>query len=145
MAIKVTTEQIPILWDVIKFTLDHSAPVPFDRMETYYNKILFDLLAGKAQCWVALDEKRELKRLLITKITEDQISRAKSLVMIAIFSFQKRDITEWLSDLKHLKSFARNQGCQTISAWVMDYNEPAINQIEALGFETKARSYSLEV
>lgn len=139
MAIKITSEQIPVFWEAIKFACVNADFVPQRHTESYLNKLLYELLSGKAQCFVRLSDKKSLQAIAVTKILEDEVTGVKSLRLKCLYSFQKHPIEDWMVDFEILKKFAIRNNCKNITG--LTQNSNIIRMSEVLGFEESLRTY----
>jgi len=143
MAIMLIPDEIPKYWEAIKF-----AAVNFDLVEEqfrarYLNRLLYLLLAGKAQCFVRLSSERKLQMLGITKIVIDEIRDERTLFAIGLYSFEKVADGVWKDDVESLKSYARANKCNTVTTWSI--NEKAIYLLELVGFKYRSKSMVLDL
>lgn len=144
MVIRLLPDQIEKVWEAIKYAyIKAGYHIKKEEIPQYLYKLLVNLLSNRAQCFIALSENRELEAILITKITEDNISGERTLFTDALYSFKKSTESEWMERLELLKEFARKSGCTAITSY------SAVPQIFALlsslGFEERFRCMSLKI
>lgn len=133
-------EQVSSLWNIIKYAIEESLPPVVDESPDKMNNILTALLCGKAQCWasyVKLKEGNKFEGIVITKISHDDVSSTKSLLIYCMYGYEGSSKATWTKGLKALVKFAISRGCTSI----VGYTETSsiINLVERLGGETKYR------
>ena len=143
MAIMLTVDQIPAFWEAIKY-----ASVIEDRVQErfrgkYFNRLLYQLLSGKAQCFVGLSNDRRLQTLAITKIVVDEIRDENTLSVVCLYAFEKRDKSTWKEDIRALHQFAVKCNCKAITTWTA--HGGIIELIEYLGMKERFKSFIMEV
>jgi hypothetical protein len=138
MLIMLTPNQVPQLWEQIKFALDKSNELGQDKSK-YFNKTLQGLLSGDAQCFIRLSDQRELELLIVTSISIDQLTGNKSLSIEALYSFKVTTDSQWDSILFELKKLAKNLECKKILAYT---NNPRVFEITTtFGFKESFRCF----
>lgn len=143
MTIKLLPDQVPKLWNAIKFAAATVDRVKEKNLPNYLNKLLAALLSDKAQCFIRMDENRHLLAIALTKISIDDISGDKVLTITCVYSFQKSAATDWNEDRELLRSFAIKSGCKRI---VTHSSNPRIFDLAlSNGFSEQYRCYTLEV
>jgi hypothetical protein len=143
MFIKLLAKQIPDVWESIKFAATKVDSISEKDAPLYLNRLLAMLLSDKAQCFIRLDEERQLIALVITLITIDEITGVKALLIKCLYSFQGVQIEEWAKDLEYIKMFARNNGCFKIITFS---NSQRVFEIaNEIGFIERYRSFGMEV
>jgi hypothetical protein len=143
MAIQLTPDQIPMFWEAIKYASINADQVEKDYRERYLNRLLYQLLSGKAQCFIRLGKDRRLEAIAITKITIDEIRDEKSLFIGCLYSFKKVSTSYWKDDFESLKKLAKKNDCKFISCWIV--NEKVSELAKIIGMEERFKSYILEV
>jgi hypothetical protein len=143
MFIKLLASQIPTVWEQIKFAATKVDNVSERDAPLYLNRLLTMLLCDKAQCFVRLDEERQLIALGITLITKDEITGRKALLIKCLYSFQGVQIDEWNKSIDLVKTFARSNGCDKIITFS---NSQRVFEIATeIGFIERYRSFAMEV
>jgi hypothetical protein len=140
MAIRILPNQIPMLWDTIKFI---AVKVGIVGEELYFNQLLIDLLNDKAQCFVRLDHNRHLQALAITKFVQDTVTTEKSLVVSGLYSFDPASNDQWKLDMNDIVKFARANGCKIVS--LTSANNRIFELVSLFGFSEKSRNFTLEI
>lgn len=143
MAIKLTSDQIPTFWEAIKFASVNADSIDKQYVGRYLNRLLYQLLSGKAQCFVRLDEHRQLQALAIAKINEDEITDEKSLFIACLYSFEKVDVRFWQDDIRLLKKYAEKKGCTTITCWTI--SDKVAQLCESIGMQYRMKSFSMNI
>lgn len=145
MAIMLVPEQIPKFWEAIKFAAVKAECVEEGYREKYLNRLLYLLLAGKAQCFVRLSAERKLQMLGLTSIQVDQIRDEKTLFAYSLYSFEKVDKQTWIADLEDLKAWAKTSGCKSITTMTLANNEKAIDLLNAVGWAKRFNHFIIEL
>lgn len=116
MIIKLTPEQVSVYWDMIR----HGVVVTYrpSKLEeaNITNKLLENLLIGKAQCWMGfniVEGKREFSAFCVTLLEETSVGQIQLLIH-TLYGF--RFITpELLSEaMPMMEKFALTSGCSRI-------------------------------
>jgi len=143
MTIKLLASQIPQFWEAIKFAAIKADEVDEKHQQTYLNELLHALLSDKAQCFVQMDDSRMLAGLMITRITVDKITGEKSILLQALYVWQKIDSRVWTEAFGIIKEFASKEGCVYLT---FTSRNPAIwERTTALGFVEKTRVFTMNV
>ena len=143
MSVKLTSDQIPTFWGAIKFAVVNVDNVSEKYRKKYLNRLLYQLLSGKAQCFVRLDEQRQLQAIAITKILEDEITDEKSLFISCLYSFIKVDVRFWQDDIQLLKKYAEKKGCTTVTCWTV--SDKVAQLCESVGMRYRMKSFSMNL
>lgn len=143
MAIMLTLDQIPAFWEAIKFASVNADQVKEEFRGKYFNRLLYQLLSGKAQCFVELNDDRMLRALAVTKIMVDETRDESSLLIACVYSFEKRDTSSWISDMNDIYKFAKKNNCKMITSWTT--NDKAAQLCESIGMKQRFKSFIMEV
>lgn len=143
MPLMLTPDQVPSLWEAIKFSVVNSNNIEKEHVSNYLNRLLYNLLSGKSQCFVRLDKERKLEAIAITSISTDAISDEKVLFVSCLYSFRKSPIEEWLEGIEFMKTFAIEQDCRAITCRVV--NEKAAELCKSLGMRHRSESLILNI
>lgn len=139
MVVKLLPSQVPNLWNEIKFAYSAVNKVIDARV---FNKLLLNLLNEKAQCFVRVDDNKQLMAILTTELKQDEVGD-KVFLITCLYSFQGVDINKWAEDMMFVRTFVKNIGCKKI---VFQSSNNKIMEIgQSLGFREDYRNYSLEV
>lgn len=143
MIIKVLPNQIPQLWDAIKFAAVSVDRIGENERPLYLNRLLAALLNDTAQCFVRMNGERQLQGIAITRFTQDEVTGERSLFINCLYSFQGVDRDQWESDFAYIREFAKVSGCKNITAYS---NNPRVFEIvESVGFKERYRCFITEV
>jgi len=88
MAIMLLADQVPTFWEAIKFAVVKVELIKDEVVDRYLNRLLYQLLAGKTQCFIRLSQERRLQMIGLTSISEDPVRDEKTLFCYALFSFE---------------------------------------------------------
>ena len=114
--IKLLSIQIPKVWELIKFVVTKAEEVDEKDLPAALNCLLHLLLSDKAQCWVRLDNDRNIISLLITQITIDKITARKDLHVRCLYSFRHVPSEKWQEDFDLLIRFGKQEKCDKITS-----------------------------
>jgi len=115
LIIKLLDTQIPKYSEVIKFAATSADEVDQEDLQPYLLKLIHALLNNKAQCWMRLDDSREIIAVLITRIIENKITAAKSLYLQCVYSYREIPLNIWREDFNMLIQFAKKENCKRIT------------------------------
>ena len=139
LIIKVLSMQIPVVWENIKYAVSKTAEVDEENLQAYFNELAHSLLNDKSQCFVRLDDDRNLLMLAITKIIVDKFSGKKKLHIQCLYSFKLVEDETWKADMEFLRKFAKDRKCSYIT--FDSRNKRIWNLGEILGFREKHRHF----
>ena len=143
MLVRLLPNQIPLVWEAIKYTIVQVELVQEKDYQNVFNYVIKSLLSDKAQCWVRLNDERRIVCLMLTEIQANKMTGAKTLVPRVLYSWRPTGNDEWMRDIEELKIFARKVECSEI---VVESASPRMWDIYTLGgFKEKTRKYTFEV
>jgi len=143
MIIKIIPKQVPVFWNAIKAATTQADEVDSKDLQSYLNELLQSLLSNKAQCFVALNEKRILVGLLITRVKEDKITKDKFLFMQSVYTWESLEDQIWRRAYDITRLFAIKEGCKYLS--FNSRNPNVWSRTEKLGFKEITRIFSLKI
>jgi len=143
VVIKLLPDQVPQLWEAIKFASLKADTIEEKDRQLYLNRLLQSLLSSKAQCFVRLDNERQLMALTITRIMNDEVTGEKSLFINCLYSFKRVLDEQWKEEFEILKRFAEKQGCVKITTY--SSNKRVFEIVSLLGFTERYRCFIMEV
>jgi hypothetical protein len=108
-------DQIPICWEVIKYCVARTLNISEEHREVTFNRLLYLLLSGKAQCFVRLSGEREILAVLVTKIGVDELTDDRTLYLEVTYSFKPVSDQDWIDLAEFMKKFARIAKCKYLS------------------------------
>lgn len=143
MFIKLTPDQIPRLWDAIKFAVSQIDDISKKNQALYLNRLLHALLSGKAWCIVRISEDRELLGIGILRIIDDDITGESAIFIECIYSFARTPINIWEEVLALTIKYAKKEKCSKITAYS---SNPRVFKIaKELGFDERYRYFEMEI
>jgi hypothetical protein len=143
MFIKLTPDQIPRLWDAIKFAVSQIDDISKKNQALYLNRLLHALLSGKAWCIVRMSEDRELLGIGILRIIDDDITGESAIFIECIYSFARTSIDIWKEVLDLTIKYAEREKCSKITAYS---SNPRVFKIaKELGFDERYRYFEMEI
>lgn len=143
MVLILTPEQVPKLWDHIKFAASNALRLSGEDSRAYFLKLLHELLSSKAQCFVRLNDERRLRSLAITKLVRDDYKNETNLLVEVLYSFEASSASSWIQDLELAKEFARKNKCKAITASTT--NERLFKMLPEIGFNKLGEFFSLKI
>lgn len=114
MIIKLLASQIPEQWELIKYCAVKADEIDKELLQPYLNDLLHLLLNNNAQCWIRLNDGREVIGLMITQIAIDKIYVQKFLSIKCVYSFKAVPLETWEQDFSFLKKFVKKEQCEYI-------------------------------
>ena len=91
MIIKLLPEQVVKFWDMLRFAIAETFMPRNSCTNEHLQGILTNLLASKAQCWMAFkmeNEERKFVGFMVTRIAEDPAIRERCLFIDSIYAYQ---------------------------------------------------------
>lgn len=105
-------EQVMEHWEYIRPLIERALPPYAKDMSAVQESLLMDGL----QCWAYLQtpDASKISGLITTRIIQDDISKAKSLLVFSLTIVERLTREGWLEGLEGLKKFAASRGCTQI-------------------------------
>jgi len=139
MLVRLLPEQVPKLWDAVKYASSRANAFGKDELPYYFNTLLLALWNGKAQCFVRVDDDRVLNAVMITRIIADVVTGRKALLIESLYSFKSVPNEEWESDAEVMRKFAKNEGCLSVTTYTN--NRRVWEILEVIGLEERFRCF----
>ena len=143
MLIKILPNQVVKFWEVIKFVAKKVDEVDDENLQPYLNELLHALLNEKAQCFIRLNDKREIITLSITRILNNKITGEKYFQVHCIYGFKPATNEVWKRDWEILKEFAEKEKCSYMG--FMSRNKRIWEIAELIGMEEAYRVFKLKL
>lgn len=143
MVIKLLSVQIPTFFEAIKTAVISADEVDEKDQQPYFNELLHALLNDKAQCFIALDEERILKGLLITRVMTDKILDETYLSLGSIYAWAKLSDTNYKEAYDLLMRFAEKEHCKYIQGRSRHDHVKGI--AKSLGFTERFTVFDLQL
>ena len=141
MIIRLLSNQVPQLWEAIKFASVQADEVDEKDRPHYLNELLHSLLSNKAQAFVRLDENRTLLATLITRFAINKVSGEKSLDIQCLYSWKAQPEEVWREEFIFITTYAASEGCKKIT---FNSRNTAIQELsKTVGFKEQTRTFSL--
>lgn len=119
MLVGLPSKKIAETWDIFKEIIRSSVPTSPEVLPDRMQRLLYAALTGRIQCWLLFEEdgSDEFYGGLVTRVSVDDLSGQKSLLIYALATFKHapREVRE--KDFATLRSIAKGWGCPTISAY----------------------------
>jgi hypothetical protein len=141
--LRILPSQIPTFWDHIKFAVSKVNSLEGIKLESYLNIVLVRLLNEKESCFIRVSEDRELMAVVLTRFMTNPITENKTLLLDLIYSFKVASDSEWIDNMKVIKKYASNSGCDEIMAY--SYIPRMFEILEMIGMKHTIRLYSCDV
>lgn len=143
MFIRLTPNQVPRLWENIKFAVSRIDDISKKNQALYLNRLLHALLSGQAWCIVRIGEDRELLGIGILRLIGDDITGENAVFIECIYSFARTSIDIWKEVLDLTIKFAEKENCSKITAYS---SNPRVFEIaKELGFNEHYRYFEMEI
>ena len=143
MVIKLLPMQIPKFWEHIKYSVANANQLQGEELPLYCNRLLASLLNSYAQCFIRVDENKQLLAILITRLVGDEITGKQSLFIESLYSFQRVLDSEWAEDMKIIVEFATANKCNYITTYTQ--LQRVVDIITPLGFKERFKCLYMEV
>lgn len=141
MHIKVTPQQVPKVWETVKYAITQLDEVPNERLSAYLLWMLHQLLSEKAQCWVTLNEQRILLNVSITRIVTNPFTHERELHLQCLYAFQGLTEHIVLEALALYRQYAKRTACVRVTGASRHPRACAI--MEQHGFQPEYKTYTL--
>lgn len=146
MVIRLQPTQVADFWDAIKHAIVCANAVPEDKVQEYTNRALENLLSGRHECWVTIDDsegKREIVAIGITSILQDRFLGFSYLYVDTVFGFRRMSTELGVESLEAAKLYAKNNGCTCVKGYT---NNERVKQLGRLaGFAEVATVISVDI
>ena len=143
MVIRLLPVQISNHWEVIKCAIEDSLPPIAGESPEKMNRILMNLLDGKMQCWVRVDEDKKINLIVVTTISEDFCSGTKTLLLYCAFGYGSGHKVMWKELYDTFYKFGQSRGCDRCIAY--SDNEYLIKILEYLGGDARYRMITFPI
>jgi len=141
--IRVPCQQIPLMWENIKFVTSSACEVDPAHSQEYFNDLLYFLLCDKAQCWIRMDKDRKMTMLWITRVLFDKVRCRRFLLIEAVYSWKVTDSEAWISLFNLMKEFAMKEMCDRL---VVESSIDRVIQIASgLGFKEGPKTFIFDL
>jgi len=122
MLIKILPDQIVqrdknneyILWEAIKYAATHVNSVDDKDLPKYLNLLLHSLLNEKAQCFVRIDDKREIAAIWITMFLINKVNLEKYLNIQCVYGFKPSPDDVWKKECEMFVELAKKENCSYV-------------------------------
>jgi len=143
MLIKILPQQVVQLWEPIKYAATTADEVDEKDVPKYLNELLHELLNEKAQCFVRIDDKREIMTIGITRLLFNNITGEKYLQIQIGYAFKKAEDYLWKHDWEVMKEFAKKENCSYVG--VMSRNKRVWELAKLIGMTETYRVFSVKL
>lgn len=129
MLLKMTAEQVANYWDDIKELVKESLPPTAEKSDRSMNRVLESMLLGIIDAWISFrKEDKEVVALATTTISNDNISKTKTLLIYTTTTLTQSTAMDWQEGFAALSKYAKKLNCHAISCYTTD---PEIRKIAA--------------
>ena len=143
MFLRILASQIPDHWELIKYCLVEVYGIDAHDRQKEAIAMLHALLSSKAQCFVRLNDNREITLLLVTRLTTNRLTGEIAFWIDCAYSFQKSDIDTWRRDWEILRRFALDAGCSW--GYFQSSNKRVWELAKIAGCHEKHRTYAIKI
>lgn len=143
MLVKLLPEQVMNYWDLIKEGIEacESSVNSYEPMDM--ESVQAHLLGGVIHCWVSVNKKPKVVAFVITKIVHSDFTNNASLLILAIYAFEKTTGSDWVEGFETLKKFALSRGCKKIIGYTI--NDKVLKIVDKFGGDTNCRFISIPI
>ena len=114
MLIKILPDQVVQLWETIKYAATAVNEIDEKDLPKYLNELLHSLLNEKTQCFVRLDDNREIIALWITAFLMNTTNGEKYFQIKCVYGFKSSPDEVWKRDCEVLVQFAKKENCSYV-------------------------------
>lgn len=141
--IKLLPAQIPTYWELLKFVVVTVDEVNEKDLQPYLNELLHALLNNKAQCFLELNENRNIVSVCISRFMVNKVTGEKYLFLQNAYAFKADGDEVRKQFLDFLKDFARKEQCAYLS--FTSRNKRIWLLGEMAGFKEKVRVFEFRL
>lgn len=119
MMTKLLPSQVSDFWPIIKYAIEQSLPPTVGEHPDKMNRILSAALSNILDVWAVYDrteEKINMNAILVTKITYDDASSTRALMLYCLYGYDKMSEENWSGSFGGLVKYAKSKGCTRIIA-----------------------------
>jgi hypothetical protein len=139
MIIRVLPNQIPLVWEHIKYATTKANKISSEHMQIYCNNLLVKLLSGKTVAFVLQDTDRIIKILITVSFGVNKFTGEKTMYMDSVYGWTKTSDAEKVDVFNKLKAFAKVNECVYIEG--RTYNKKLFSFMESLEPIKEQRQY----
>jgi hypothetical protein len=125
-------EEVAGNWHIIRLAIKNSALPTADTGENKMKNILKSLLTGKTVCWIDGTPDKPTT-LIITSVTEEEISGTKNLLIYCAHAFVRVDSSDYVAMVRTLGEYAKGLECDNVISYV--WNRKMIRLLKKYGAE----------
>ena len=141
--IKLLPAQVPVYWELLKYITVTVDEVDEKDLQPYLNELLHALLNNKAQCFLELNEGRNVVSVCVTRITVNKVTGEKHLFLQSAYAFEIADAENRKQSFDFFKEFAKKEQCKYIS--FQSRNRKIWELGMASGFKEKFRVFEFRL
>lgn len=142
MIVQLQPEQIAAYWPAIKHGIAVAAKYAGTDVQRVSNDMLAQLLSGKGQCWIGIDDRDEGMKFScfgLTSIVRDSGFAAPYLFLHTLYAYRTIPETILRNIVPTLEAFARANDCTSLITFT---NIDRVQQLyEASGFTSDWKMY----
>jgi len=143
MMIRITSAQVPSVWEVVKFAALEAASVPSEFVPVYCENLLMDLLSGKLQCYMSKGEDSKIGFVALVEYTHNRMTLAKQLNISVVYAFSGQTMETWHKFYQDMVALGKKENCYSI---VGESKNPRIMDImKQLGVQLPAQNYEFVI
>ena len=113
MLVGLPSKTIADTWDVFKEVIRKAVPTAPDMLPDRMQRMLYAAMTGRIQCWLLYEEdgSDEFYGGMITRVSIDDLTGQKSLLIYALANFKQASRKVREADFIALKKIAKEWGC----------------------------------
>ena len=119
MLVGLPSKTIADTWDVFKEVIRKAVPTAPDMLPDRMQRMLYAAMTGRIQCWLLYEEdgSDEFYGGMITRVSIDDLTGQKSLLIYALANFKQASRKVREADFIALKKIAKEWGCAHLSGF----------------------------
>ena len=119
MLVGLPSKKIAETWDIFKEIIRRSVPTSPEVLPDRMQRLLYAALTGRIQCWLLFEEdgSDEFYGGMVTRVSIDDLSGQKSLLIYALATFKQASREARKADFDTLRKIAKQWGCANLSAY----------------------------
>jgi hypothetical protein len=143
MLYKLQNVQIPKYWEIIKFAAVNADEIKYADVPDYCVRLLLDLLNTKVECILSLDKDKNIQRVLLVSMIEDEVTKDKKLMLRNIYSFVKSPPNVWKEETGVVFEWAKKTGCTKV--FLTTANRAVAGLANLYGMSEASKNFNIDL
>ncbi len=114
MLIKIQAIQVPKFWEVIKFSAVKTDGIEEEYQRVYCLTLLQDLLSGKKNCVIAIDNDK-IVFVALFSLNVHPMTQIKYLLIGNVYAFEHQSDANWIEIFDDSIKIAKSVDCKVIA------------------------------